>query len=348
MRRLLVSVALCAALLVMLPGCGKDDNPSNSNNNNNGTSGDLKITGWAPQLPYPGDIVTITGTGFSDDDTANHVQLGGYMNFLKNIEVISATTTELKVRLPGDSVYAPREWHDLFRIVIGNKTYTHDKFMNVHSALRITRVTTFAGPQYVGIIPDKQVVLEMTGFNPSEGGSFSVPGAHNGGLTIDSVEYDTYTQYGKVRCSVPRNLMMEAPVPWQTWLNDSQNVRMPVVVSSNGRTYSNTTFVYFLPQTRIDSVRPTDITLEQLNSISSSGGQLFITVYGRNLYGFVHGTCIPTQVIENYTDKFPVQIGGLNWAVPKRGSYPIYLQSRNTGDTASVVGGATIGTIYIN
>jgi hypothetical protein len=349
MKALFACVTCCAASLLALPGCHKDDNPAGSGNNG-GTTGELKITGWSPQRPYPDDIITITGTGFSDDDTANHVRLSGYQHFGKDLEVVSATATQLEVRIPEKdlAIYRPQLWQDAFRITVGNATYTHDKVIAIHAPLRIGDVTTPAAFLYKGIIPDRQVVIEITGFDPSEGGSFAVPDAHNGALTIDSVVYDPYTQYGTVRCSVPRNFMMEAPVPWQPWLDDSEAVYLPLVVHSHGHTSSYTTLAYFLPQTRVDSVRPTNISLEQLNGIATSGGQLFVTVYGRNLYGFVHGDIIPTQVIENYSDRFPVQIGGLNWKVPKRGVYPLYLQSRQSNDTGNIQGGKNIGSIYIN
>jgi hypothetical protein len=347
MKALFNLIACCTALLVTVMGCKNDDNPpTGSNTNNNGTSDSLSITSVTPEHPYPDDIITIKGTGFSDNDTANHVGMKRYGNYTKDMEVLSATTTELRVRIPlaDSSNYVALE--DFIRVKVGSAISYYSKTILFHPPLRILDVSTPSGWLYKAILPDKQVWFQVLGFNPAEGpATFTVAGATNGNLTVDSVDYNLATQQSTVWCTVPPDLMRQAPVPWPQSLCDSEYVDRPLIVQANGRSNTRMTQILLLPRTHIDSISPNAVSIAALNSVSQSGGQMFVTIHGRSLYGVVNSPgVIPDQIIGTYTETFGVQVGGLGWKVPDKGTYTLYLGQKDCGGG---LGGPPVGTFTI-
>jgi hypothetical protein len=72
---------------------------------------------------------------------------------------------------------------------------------------------------------------------------------------------------------------------------------------------------------------------------------MFVTIYGRSLYGVVNSPGVfPDQVIGTYSERFGVQIGGLGWKVPDKGTYTIYLGQKDCGGGP---GGPAVGTFTI-
>ena len=99
---------LLIIFFVVIHSCNK----TNTGNSNNpppppppGNGSGLKINTISPLDPYPGDVITITGTGFDADIakdtvlvgiTANNT-FGGQLNVnLRHTKIISATETEIK------------------------------------------------------------------------------------------------------------------------------------------------------------------------------------------------------------------------------------------------------------
>jgi hypothetical protein len=347
MKTVSAFLGCCAALLVMVAGCKTDDStPTNINNtggnNNNVTSGNLKITSWSPERPHPDEIITITGTGFSDDDTANHVQLYGLNSWNKDLDIISATTTEIRARIPAEDSIAfyPAGWKDNFRIIVGNATYTHDKQIHFHARLWMGAIRAHThGWAFNGIIPGGRTEMLVRGHDPSAGG-LQIYLAGRGDLQIDSIfDCDAYLQQCSVYVSSPPSLMMQAPVPWPQWLCDSQYTAVPMIVKSGERSISRDVGVQFIPEIQYDSISPRYISIEDLNNISQSGGSMFVTIYGKNLYGRVYNLYggFPDQIIGVYQDRFAVQIGGLGWKVPGRGAYQLIIQTRECNGTPAIM-----------
>jgi len=99
---------LLIILFVAMYSCKK----TNTGNTNNpppppppGNGSDLKINTISPLRPYPGDVITITGTGFDTDITKDTVLVGitvnnafeGQVNVnVRHTKIISATATEIK------------------------------------------------------------------------------------------------------------------------------------------------------------------------------------------------------------------------------------------------------------
>src|SRR6185503_12454050 len=98
---------------------GGTDNNNNGNsggngggNNGGGNAGNLSISGTSPEYPFWGDELTINGTGFSSTKSENYVWIDGSNPCSSNgsrdsagwrkAEIISATSTQLKIKVPYD------------------------------------------------------------------------------------------------------------------------------------------------------------------------------------------------------------------------------------------------------
>jgi hypothetical protein len=79
-------------LLISLFSCKKKDQASS----------DLKITGISADTVWPGKVITINGAGFSATTSANTVRLGQ----ISITEIVEATATTLKVKIPVDDATA--------------------------------------------------------------------------------------------------------------------------------------------------------------------------------------------------------------------------------------------------
>lgn len=95
--------------LVVISACGGEGTPTGTpgtNPTNPSNPAAPTITSVSPTTPYWGDIVTIRGTGFSATPSANHVwfrkldQLCFSNSDTTAQTVVSATATELRVRVP--------------------------------------------------------------------------------------------------------------------------------------------------------------------------------------------------------------------------------------------------------
>jgi hypothetical protein len=344
----LLQITFTVMLILTLAGCKTDDSTPTNNNNNNGgnNSGTLKITGVSPERPFPDDVFTVTGSGFSDNDTANHLRLFNLEGGRKDLVILSATSTEIKARIPLEdtATYLPSGWRDGFMILVGGDTAMYDKQVWFHAPLRVTNIKTHGTFVWQGVIPGKQVELKVRGHDPSTGLSVSVAGKQ---LQVDSVtEYSEYTQYSIVYCSVTPDLIRPAPVPWPSVLCDSIYTVENLVIQSNGRLFSREVGVYIVAEPRYDSLGTTSIPVETLNKISSQGGSAFVMIHGKNLFGIARTQGnFPEQVIGGYTDEFAYQIGGTGWSVPNRGTYQIIITTGVCNGIPSVVVCGTF-TVY--
>ena len=110
-----ITWAVLLITLTVINACKKnsnDDNNSNNNNNNGNAGGQLTITSTSPEFPFWGDDLTITGTGFSSNKSENFVWMAGTRGCSssssndstgwRKAEIISATATQLKIRVPYD------------------------------------------------------------------------------------------------------------------------------------------------------------------------------------------------------------------------------------------------------
>jgi hypothetical protein len=339
MKNLFLQFICTVMLLMTLAGCNTDSsNPANNNNNGGNNSGTLKITNLSPERPYTDDVFTITGSGFSDNDTANHLRLFNLEGGRKDLEILSATSTEIKARIPleDSSTYVATGWKDGFRILVGGDTAMYDKQVWFHAPLRVTNVTTHGAFIWYGFIPGKQVELEVRGHDPSSSLHVSVAGKQ---LQVDSIsDYSEYTQYSTVYCSVPPDLMRPAPVPWPSVLCDSSYTVENLVINSNGRSFAREVGVYIVPEPHYDSLGTTSISIETLNRISEDGGSVAVMIYGKNLFGIARtGGNFPEQTIGAYTDAFAYQIGGTGWQVPNRGTYQIIITTGVCNSIPSVI-----------
>lgn len=98
--------------LVLLAACGGGNSPTGTGGSGGSggttppTGSGPTITSVSPATPYWGDIVTIQGTGFSTTPSANHVWFRKLSSLcFSNSDtsaqtVLSATTTQLQVRVP--------------------------------------------------------------------------------------------------------------------------------------------------------------------------------------------------------------------------------------------------------
>ena len=93
-------------LLFFLLACKKQ---TNNNTPPGGSGGDLSISSASPEYTFWGDELTINGTGFSTKKTDNFVWVDGISscgsaskdsNGWKKAEVVSATATQLKIKIP--------------------------------------------------------------------------------------------------------------------------------------------------------------------------------------------------------------------------------------------------------
>jgi hypothetical protein len=342
----LLQIICTAILLLTLAGCKTDDStPTNNNNNGGNNPGTLKITGVSPERPFSDDVFTITGSGFSDNDTANHLRLLNLEGGRKDLVILSATPTEIKARIPleDSATYVATGWKDVFKILVGGDTAMYDKQTWFHAPLRVTTVTTHGTFIWHGIIPGKPVELKVRGHDPSTGLAVSVDGKQ---LQVDSItDYSEYTQYCIVYCSVPVNLMGPAPVPWPAVLCDSTYTVENLVIQSSGRSFTREVGVYTVAEARYDFLSPTSFSVEALNKISSQGGSAFVMIHGKNLYGIARTAGnFPDQTIGEYTDEFAYQIGGTGWKVPNRGTYQIFI---GTGECNGVPSAIVCGTFTV-
>lgn len=82
-------ISLLFLIVTLLAGC-KDDDDS--------VTVPLSITSFSPTSGVPGDLVTIVGTGFSDDASENKVRFNGSLG-----TVYSTSETELTVVVPSEA-----------------------------------------------------------------------------------------------------------------------------------------------------------------------------------------------------------------------------------------------------
>jgi hypothetical protein len=76
----------CTITAILFTACSKKDN----------TEGKISITGFTPEQAFVGDVVTITGTGFSNDSKVS-------FNDAFVITIVSASPNELKVKVPANA-----------------------------------------------------------------------------------------------------------------------------------------------------------------------------------------------------------------------------------------------------
>jgi hypothetical protein len=83
--------------------CKKEEQISNNNNNNNNTDS-VTVTGWSPEIPFWGEIVEVTGTGFPTDTSDIKIYFSG--NFgpsdfeQSRGTILAITPTKIKVKIP--------------------------------------------------------------------------------------------------------------------------------------------------------------------------------------------------------------------------------------------------------
>jgi hypothetical protein len=99
-------------LVLSFSGCTKNNSPASPGGNNPppggtpGTNG-ITVTAISALNPYPGDVITLTGTGFDPDPTKDTITMGfnnngrlwnnvGLIVINNKTKIISATTTEIK------------------------------------------------------------------------------------------------------------------------------------------------------------------------------------------------------------------------------------------------------------
>jgi len=92
--------------LVILTACGGGGSPTGTGGPGTPSATGPTITSVSPETPFWGDTVTIRGTGFSTTPSANHVWFRKLISLcFSNSDtsaqtVVSATATELRVRVP--------------------------------------------------------------------------------------------------------------------------------------------------------------------------------------------------------------------------------------------------------
>lgn len=187
MTSLVKPTALCLTLFCLLAGlsnCKKESDPKDDEPPGNSP---VKITGYAPEKPYWGEEITITGEGFSSNKNDMQVWFPGIM-LLKQFaegEILEASPTQIKVKTPyrtrinTNGEEEPFENNGSSSIVVkvkGKEEYsTADAFVRYRAVPHITRGFAY---KYNGeFMPGRQFELRGMGFDPDKGkGTLSVNG----------------------------------------------------------------------------------------------------------------------------------------------------------------------------
>ncbi|MGZ8518059.1 MAG: hypothetical protein ACXWWD_11945 [Chitinophagaceae bacterium] len=160
---------LLCCIIPILHSCEKKDVDSDDDDNNGGGNTSFSITSTSPDPLYWGSELTINGSGFSTNKNDYQLKYISYNNpgcNLGNFEVISATSTQLKVKMAYGSLSNGKKCgpsSDRLVVTVGGNSDTTNA-INFVGWPRIQGVCThFGGWAGEYIIPGDSVMLNLAG-----------------------------------------------------------------------------------------------------------------------------------------------------------------------------------------
>ena len=191
-RQAVTSLCLAAALVVACGGGGTGPNGGGGGGGGGGGSGPT-ITDWSPQLPFLGETMTITGTGFSATPAQNQVELANCgLGCDKNsfpITVTAATATQLTVSLPWNFPLGTRPQRGRLRVIVnGDSVLASDTtyFAFQPEVLGFTNYDFPGAPNYA-IRAGDSIKLDVYGLPPGAGPASLGLSVDGDGVSVDSV-----------------------------------------------------------------------------------------------------------------------------------------------------------------
>lgn len=329
MKQIFPAVAL---LLCLLAACKKSsNNPGGNGGNGGGGSDTLSVSNFSPAYPYNMDVVTITGTGFNTDKTKDSVLLADNGNYQRAyLTISSATTTQLKVVIPPDSILnilgtcGNDSRLNIYVMVNGKQVYVQGalhlipfKLFDVTNAIADPVTRTEAQPR-----PGDSLHVNSIGLTQS-GNTFSIDGLAINLPRVDSSCTGT-PGYGRLPKSAFGGINNE----------DTTSSKMVSMTNGAGKSIQKKIVFYLSPVMSINQAY-FDQTSYSLSALGSTGGKIRLHIAGANLKNDVdvhfYGPGIDshnTLGVSGFPDSTAIDFGVAGLAA--NGFYYVALTANNT------------------
>ena len=314
---------MLAALLSLLTACKKSNDNNNSGGGGSGGGGgggstSFNITGTSPEYVFWGDEVTINGTGFSTDKSQYSLSYGSGSNSScpggNDFQVISASATQLKVKLPlGKYTSSHRKCgpaYDVIIVTMNGKKDTTDLVKHIGWP-NIGGVCTHFG-QWAGdyLIPGDSTALNVSGATGIYAGVNN--SNTNASLTVDGKNIPIgWRNYSICTFGLGGTITLDAEVFGELkcagdpdWNNGQRKLLFKLFNPGTERFDTASYFVHWLPRmTYGGAAGPATVSI-------SAGGFPQWTINGRYMYyqkaRFVPVNCTgtPQEVAINHNGKF--------------------------------------------
>ncbi|MBS1975353.1 MAG: IPT/TIG domain-containing protein, partial [Bacteroidetes bacterium] len=280
-----------------------NSNPSGNGGNggnNGGQSDTLSVTSFSPAHPYSTDEVTITGTGFNPDKTKDSIYFNtaDARNFGTGYATITqASATQIKFIMPPDSVTGFMDLAGDDDGVVDIKVIANGKSKLITKAIKFKMKCQLYGisipanlPDYPR--PDDTLFVEGRGWSLT-GTSLSINGQAMNLSRIDSSQVccGNYATWWFGYTFLPKTFFGE--------INNEDTTKLipATVTNADGSTDQKMIPFFLSPMMRIDSITIPGATFVpsigyeiSKNQVMSSGGNLNVAVFGKNLKSWTIAT----------------------------------------------------------
>ncbi|MFN8652190.1 MAG: hypothetical protein U0133_09840 [Gemmatimonadales bacterium] len=284
-----MALALGTAIVLSLACGGGGTSPSGGG----GGGGNVTVSGWNPAIPYLGDTVVITGTGFSTVPGENVVKLGSCAPACSAASpfaftVVAATATQLTVAIPWNYPSGLKPAAARIKVVVNGDSVTTADTMFFKFPPRFLAVTNldFGGAPSYAVRGGDRIQISAWGVVPSKSDmALTVNGQ---AATIDSViaPANGLEGGGALFAKFPL-VVYPASYPETDIVNDTAYVSLRL--SIRGRHDTLTYRAWRFPKSRFD-----------INSVSGAfptgiGGT--VKASGLNMPGGFSAVFLPTDTI---------------------------------------------------
>lgn len=184
MKRIMIFLL---SLIICFSSCKKDSNNTGGGNNNGGGTADIAVSNIAPAFPYPGDEITITGTGFNKDLTKDTVEFGdklqgGFINYLDGggnklrATVVSATSSKLVIKAVDVNDYFDLDFNNF---AIGNNLPKTRLRIKANGKTLVTDIVPFKHRLFITPTTTGDILAKIQGctYYPQPGDSIQIDGS---------------------------------------------------------------------------------------------------------------------------------------------------------------------------